>query len=169
MSWRGLLTSTARLGVLMAKPRVPGDFSQFRHHFRSGMTHNRMCGRRYTLRFRCFIYLFDHVQSWAFFFFHHSCGEIEHGGSQNSSILLCPVHAQNVYCHSSFCWLLKSSKQLVTGGKEIKMRAHGQADLRLSQIWFKSCSLVKLYSDFLLYFPSINSSELPTYTVRISL
>lgn len=47
VSWRGLFIPVNRVGVLMTKPHVSGDFPLLRHYFRKGMTHNRMCGCRY--------------------------------------------------------------------------------------------------------------------------
>lgn len=77
----------------MAEPRVSEDFSLFRHHFRSGMTHNRMCGCRYMFTLQR---PFDHVQSYAISLIIHVVKENMEEHRIHFSIL-CRVHTQNVY------------------------------------------------------------------------
>lgn len=111
-SWRGLFTPLARLGVIMAKPHVSGDSLLFGHHFISGVTLNRMCGcgHKFVLQRQC-------IPFWPCTilccFSHNSCGRIKHGRTQNSFFLCSPLHTENIYWYSFFCWLVQSSNQLL--------------------------------------------------------
>lgn len=127
-SWRGLFTPLARPGVIMAKPHVSGDSSLFGHHFRSGMTLNRMYGCRHT-----FVLQRQCIPFWPCTilgcFSHDSCGRIKHGGTQNSFLLFMPTTHREYLLILIFPLTLTIFKP-VTGVKKIKMRANGQEDLR---------------------------------------
>lgn len=150
----------------MAKPHVSEDFSLFRHHFRSGMTQNRMCGYRYifVLQRLC-------IPFWPCtilcYFSHHSCGKIKHGGTQNSFLLF--MSSTHTECLLILIFLLTLIiLKPVTGGREIKMRAHGQADLRfcsLSLIWNLQFDKLAFIQEN--YKNKRQKIELPTCTISV--